>query len=302
MSIINLPTPRQLRYLVALAEHRHFGRAAQACHVTQSTLSAGLKELESLLGVTLVERTRRSVMLTPLGEAIVERARRLIAEAEELVEAARAGAEPLAGPLRLGVIPTIGPYLMPRAMARLAVAFPQLKLYLREEQTAPLLQKLSNGGIDLALIALPYDTGEFETMTIGEDEILLAAPTSHPFASLAHIDIGKLRDEPLLLLEDGHCLREHALAACRLTGGRRNEVFQGTSLRTLVQMVGNGLGLTLVPWIAVPVETPARGNVRVVPLAPGRHTRTLALAWRRAAARKDAFRRLGAELAEAARD
>jgi LysR family transcriptional regulator, hydrogen peroxide-inducible genes activator len=301
MSIINLPSLRQLRYLVALAEHRHFGRAATASHVTQSTLSAGLKELEGLLGVTLVERTKRSVMLTTLGQDIVRRAQRLLAEAEELVETARAGGEPLAGPLRLGVIPTIGPYLMPRAVTRLRRAFPKLQLYLREEQTAPLLEKLVGGALDLALIALPYEVGDLETMPIAEDEILLAAPVAHPLAALPRVDDRKLRDQPLLLLEDGHCLRAHALAACRLTGAGRNEVFQGTSLRTLIQMVAGGLGLTLVPRLAVPVEVPADSGVRTVPLGPGQHARTLALTWRRSAARADAYRRLGEVLAAAAR-
>jgi len=296
MSITSLPTPRQLRYLVALAEHGHFGRAAQACGVTQSTLSAGLKELEATLGVTLVERTRRSVLVTPLGQQVVERARRLLAETEDLVELARAGRDPLAGRLRLGVIPTIGPYLMPPALARLKRAFPKLQLYLREEQTAPLLEKLAAGALDLVLIALPYDTGDLEIMTIAEDEILLAAPAGHVLAGQPLVKDAQLRDQPLMLLEDGHCLRAHALEACNLTGAGRNEIFQGTSLRTLVQMVASGLGLTLVPRIAVTAELPPGGAVRAVPLGPGRHARTLALAWRRGGAQADAYRRLGAVL------
>jgi LysR family transcriptional regulator, hydrogen peroxide-inducible genes activator len=300
MSITTLPSPRQLRYLVALAEHRHFARAAAACNVTQSTLSAGLKELEALLGATLVERSRRSVTLTPLGEEILTRARRVLAEAEELVDAARAGAEPLAGPLRLGVIPTIGPYLMPRALARFRRSFPRLQLYIREEQTAPLLEKVASAALDLALIALPYEVGDLETMAIAEDEIMLAAPATHPLAARKQVDHAVLRGEPLLLLEDGHCLRAHALAACELTGAGRNEVFQGTSLRTLVQMVAGGLGLTLIPRLAVPIEAPAGGAVRAVPLGPGKHVRTLVLAWRRKAARSEAFRRLGTVLANVA--
>lgn len=293
MSITNLPSPRQLRYLVALAEHGHFGRAAAACNVTQSTLSAGLKELEATLGVTLVERTRRSVLVTTLGQQVVQRARRVLAETEDLVAVARAGRDPLAGRLRLGVIPTIGPYLMPRALARLKRAFPKLQLYLREEQTAPLLEKLAGGELDLALIALPYQTGEIETMEIGADEILLAAPAGHPLAKLSRVNHATLRDEPLLLLEDGHCLRDQALAACQLAGVGRNEVFQGTSLRTLVQMAANGLGLTLIPRVAVATEVPPGGAVRVIPLGPGMHARTLALAWRRGAAQAEAYRQLG---------
>ena len=287
-----LPSLQQLRFLSALARERHFGRAASACAVTQSTLSAGIQELEERLGVSLVERSRRHVMLTPLGEEIVERGRRLLRDAEDLAETAKAGQEPLSGPLRLGVIPTIGAYVIPAAMRGLAKAFPRLKLYLREEQTAALLEKLEQGELDLALIALPYDVGELETMALGEDRIVVALPKAHALARAKRIDPQALAGEDLLLMEDGHCLRSHALEACRLAGPDRNEVFQGTSLRTLLQMAAGGIGITLMPEMAVPAEITAASGLVARPLL-GEPSRTIALAWRHSSARKAEFRALG---------
>jgi LysR family hydrogen peroxide-inducible transcriptional activator len=287
-----LPSLQQLRFLSALAEERHFGRAAASCAVTQSTLSAGIQELEDRLGVSLVERRRRHVLLTPLGEEIVERGRRLLRDAEDLAELAKAGQEPLSGPLRLGVIPTISAYVIPAAMRGLARKFPKLKLYLREEQTASLLDKLEKGQLDAALIALPYDTGELETMALGEDRIVVALPKAHPLTRLKRLDEEQLAGEELLLMEDGHCLRSHALAACRLSGPDRNEVFQGTSLRTLLQMAAGGIGITLMPEMAVPAEIGAASGLVTRPL-DGDPSRIIALAWRRTSARKAEFRSFG---------
>jgi LysR family hydrogen peroxide-inducible transcriptional activator len=287
-----LPSLQQLRFLAALADEKHFGRAAASCAVTQSTLSAGIQELEERLGASLVERSRRSVLLTPLGHDIAARGRRLLRDAQDLAETAQAGREPLAGPLRLGVIPTIGPYLMPAAMTGLAKAFPKLKLYLREEQTAPLLEKLAKGQLDVALIALPYDMGALETMTLGDDRILVALPKNHPLARARRIARAALVGEELLLMEDGHCLRSHALAACRLVGPDRNEVFQGTSLRTLLQMAAGGIGITLLPEMAVKPELAAAPGLVARPLE-GAPARGIALAWRPTSARKSEFRTLG---------
>jgi len=290
--MIYLPSLQQLRFLSALAEHRHFGRAAEACAVTQSTLSAGLQELEDRLGVKLVERNRRRVLLTSTGEEIVARGRRLLRDAEDLAEAAKSAQAPLSGPLRLGVIPTIAPYVITAAMRGLAAAFPKLRLYLREEQTAALLAKLEQGKLDLALIALPYATGDFETMVLAADPILVALPPAHPLARARRIDETDLAGEELLLMEDGHCLRSHALEACRLTGPDRNEVFQGTSLKTLLQMAAGGIGITLMPEMAVATEiTPGSGLVtRALAGAPARR---IALAWRKSSARKAEFRAFG---------
>jgi len=287
----SLPSLQQLRFLSALAEHRHFGRAAEACAVTQSTLSAGLKELEERLGVPLIERSHRRVLLTPVGEEIVARGRRLLREAQDLAEAAQGAREPLAGPLRLGVIPTIGPYVLPAAMRGLAKTFPKLKLYLREEQTGPLLGKLEAGELDLALIALPYATGDIEVLTLGEDPLLVALPKAHPLAREKRLSRAALAGEALLLMEDGHCLRSHALEACRLAGPDRNEVFQGTSLKTLLQMTAGGIGITLVPALAAPTEISGSTGLVARALA-GEPSRTLALGWRRSTARKAELPRL----------
>src|SRR5690242_20704959 len=290
--MILLPSLQQLRFLSALAEHRHFGRAAAACGVTQSTISAGIQELEERLGVPLVERDRRRILLTPPGEEVVARGRKLLRDAEELAEVAKSGGEPLAGPLRLGVLPTIGAYFIPGALPGLANAFPKLKLYLREEQTHSLLAKLADGQLDAALIALPYETGDLELMPLGEDRIVVALPKSHALAGEKRLAPEDLAGQELLLMEDGHCLRSHALEACRLSGPDRNEVFQGTSLRTLLQMAAGGVGITLMPAMAGPVEISAASGLVTRPLT-GNPSRTIALAWRRSSARKSEFRSLG---------
>lgn len=296
--MVSLPSLQQLRFLVAVAEQRHFGRAADACAVTQSTLSAGIQELEARLGVALIERSRRGVLLTALGEAIVERARRLLADAEDLAALAQSGREPMSQPLRLGVIPTIGPYLLPAIMRDLPARFPKLKLYLREEQTAPLLAQLGDGKLDLVLLALPYEVDAFETMAIGTDPILAVLPRDHKLAQLREIAPEALTGEKLLLMEDGHCLRRHALAACHLAAAGRNENLQGTSLRTVVQMAAGGLGVTLVPQMALAQEVPPGCNLVARPLSQDAPPRRIAVAWRRGAARRDEFRRFGAFVKE----
>ncbi len=294
-----LPTLRQLSYLVALADHLHFGRAAESCLVTQSTLSAGLQELENLLGVTLVERTRRRVMLTPLGAGIVERARALLRDAEDLVDTARAAAEPLSGPLRLGVIPTIGPYLLPRVLPALRRAHPRLQLYLREDQTARLLERLGNGDLDVVLLALPYPAEDVETEEVARDSFVLACPPGHPLATREAVSAADLAGADLLLLEEGHCLREHALAACRLPTVQRGQGLQATSLHTLVQMVAGGLGVTLLPRIAVEAEVTRGTDLVLRPLAEGAGAdRGIGLAWRRSSPRRGEYGQFARELRE----
>ncbi len=246
-----------------------------------------------MLGVTLISRSKRHVALTPLGEDIVGRAQALLRAADELVDAAHTGGRPLTGLLRLGVIPTVGPYLLPLVLPQLRRSYPDLRLYLREEQTARVLDMLGRGRIDGGIIALPYATGELETMLLGEDALLVACPKSHAFASRRSIVADELAGEPLMLLEDGHCLRNHALAACRLLPGQANEDLQATSLSTLVQMVGGGLGLTLVPRLAVDVETRREPNIAVVPIADRPPTREIALVWRSESARSRDLRLLG---------
>ncbi|HVJ56028.1 MAG TPA: hydrogen peroxide-inducible genes activator [Aliidongia sp.] len=300
--MVILPSFQQLRFLCALADTCHFGHAAESCAVTQSTLSGGIKELETRLGVSLFERSQRRVMPTPLGKEMAARARRLLIEAEELVGLAQNAQEPLTGPLRLGVIPTVGPYVLPSLMRHLGKALPKLALYVREDQTAPLLEKLAAGDLDILLMAGPYDFGDVETVEIAEDPIVAAMPAGHPLSKRAAVTREDLVREPMLLMEDGHCLRSHSLQACRILDPLRNEVFQATSLRTLVQMVAAKLGITLMPEIAVEAELAANPDVVVRPLAADPPTRKLVLAWRQTSARGEEFRMLAQLVRECLHD
>lgn len=281
-----LPSLRQLRYLVVLAERLNFRAAAEACFVTQSTLSAGIKELESQLGAQMVERDKRSVRLTPLGEQVVERARRLVAEAGDLVATTRAAREPLTGPLRIGVIPTIAPFLLPGALAQLRQSFPKLKLYLREDLTARLLEKLRAGDLDAALIALPYDTGELELRELFRDEFWYVARTDDPFAKLKAVAVERLDLGDVILLEEGHCLREHAIAACGTRREAELREIEATSLPTLLHMVDGGLGVTLLPEIALKAGILNGTNLIARPFSTRVPARTLVLAGRPSSARR----------------
>lgn len=291
-----LPTLKQLQYLVALHEHGHFGKAADSCFVSQSTLSAGLRELESLLGVTLVERTRRVVRFTPLGNQVVAKAHRLLREAEELSELVQSHGAPLAGELRMSVIPTIAPFLLPRILPRLREERPQLKLFLREEPSAAAIESLHHGRADCVLLALPYATGEVETELLFKDELLVAFPKDDPRDPPASITASMIDENRLLLLEDGHCLKEHALAACNRPEMRASATMIGTSLHTLVQMVDNGLGLTMLPQMAI--DAGILNNTQIVarPLKADHAWRDIALVWRRNSPRADEFRMLAQEL------
>jgi LysR family transcriptional regulator, hydrogen peroxide-inducible genes activator len=297
-SMVVLPSLQQLRFLCALADRGHFGRAAESCAVTQSTLSGGIKELEARLGITLFERSHRNVMLTSRGKEIVARARRLLADAEELIEVARDAHEPLSGPLRFGVIPTVGPYVLPSLLPHLGTALPQLKLFVREDQTAVLLDKLTSGDLDIVLVATPYDLGDVEAIEIHEDPIVVAMPRHHPLGRRPVVERDELADQPLLLMEDGHCLRSQSLRVCRIVDTVGNEVFHATSLRTLVQMVAADLGITLMPQIAVDAELASTQNVVTRPISPDRPSRTLVLAWRQTSSRGGEFRVLGNLLRE----
>jgi LysR family transcriptional regulator, hydrogen peroxide-inducible genes activator len=300
MSMRVLPTLRQLKFLVALADRRHFGEAAEACFVSQSTLSAAIQELEETLGVVLFDRTRRSVAPTGIGLEIAERARAILRQAEDIVDIALAAHDPFSGPLRLGVIPTIGPFLLPRVLPKLREAAPELKLYLREEQTARLLERLQAGQLDAAVLALPVALGEAESEDVAVDPFFVVCPRDHRLASLTEVHPSDMATDDLLLLEDGHCMREHALAACRLEGARRNASLQGTSLHTLVQMAASGLGVTLVPEMAIASGLIAGLGLHVAPLAGESPSRRIALVWRKTSGRKETFRRIAAVLRAAA--
>lgn len=294
-----LPTLKQLQYLVALKDHGHFGRAADACFVTQSTLSAGLRELESLIGITLVERTRRVVRFTPLGLRIAEKAQRVLREAEELGDLARAAGKPLSGDLRMGVIPTIAPFLLPRILPRLRAAWPDLKLYLREETTGAACDSLHRGHLDCVLLALPYHCGDIESVDLFLDRLFVAYPEGEMDGPAPGIPADDIDESRLLLLEDGHCLKDHALAACNRPELRAEAAMLGTSLHTLVQMVDNGLGVTLLPKMALDAGILENTHVVAKPLAADHPARRIALAWRRGSPREKEFRLLADALREA---
>ena len=291
-----LPSLKQLEYLVALVETVHFGKAAERCNVTPSTLSAGIRELESVLGVALAERTKRKVLITPLGRTIAERGRLMLGDAEEIMALAAARKAPLTGNLSLGVIPTIGPFLLPGALPGLRKTYPTLRLYLREEQTEPLLAKLRRGEIDAAIIALPYDTDGLTELPLFDDRFFAAVPGSHPFAERQRLTFDDLADAPLLLLEEGHCLRGHALAACGLEGRRRHAEFEATSLHTLVQMVAAGLGVTLLPKLAIDSGILAGTDIKLIEM-DGAPSRQIGLVWRKSSLRVEEFRLLADEIA-----
>ena len=293
-----LPTLKQLQYLAALKDHGHFGRAAESCYVTQSTLSAGIRELETLIGVVLVERTRRVVRFTPLGERIVDKARRVLREADELGDLARAAGRPLSGEMRMSVIPTIAPFLLPRILPKLRRDYPDLKLYLREETSGQACEGLHHGRTDCVLLALPYACGDVETASLFEDRLFVAFREGEmdPTASIRPAEIDETR---LLMLEDGHCLKEHALAACNRPEMRAEATMMGTSLHTMVQMVDNGLGVTMLPEMAVDSGILDHTQVTARPLDAENASRRIALVWRRASPRERDFRLLADVLKEA---
>ncbi|HEV2364359.1 MAG TPA: hydrogen peroxide-inducible genes activator [Caulobacteraceae bacterium] len=282
-----LPTLRQLRYLKLLDDHRSFSRAAEAACVTQPTLSAGLQELERTLGVRLVDRNRSGVILTAAGAEAAARARTILAQAEDLSVAAKAAGAPLTGRFRLGVIPTIAPFLLPRALPALRAEHPQLRLFLREDLTYRLIADLHDGGLDAAVIALPYDLDGVDFAVVGEDELLAAVPEGHPLCAAERVAPDRLLDDELILLEDGHCLRDQVLATCGLTTRRqgRDEPFAATSLSTLVQMVGSGLGVSFLPSMAVEAGLAQIAPVAVRPLDAERASRQIVVAWRSGSSR-----------------
>jgi len=277
-----LPTLRQLHYLKLLAENGSFGRAAEAAHVTQPTLSAGIQELERCLGAPVVDRARSGVILTAVGEEALRRATVILNEAEELVEAAKNAGQPLTGRFRMGVIPTIAPFLLPSALPALRDRFPKLRLFLREDLTQRLIASLKAGHLDAALIALPYDMSGLNWAHVSNDELLAAMPADHALAAQDSATPQELEREGLILLEDGHCLREHALSACGLKPPKASddESFAATSLPTLVQMVGSGLGVTFLPAMAVNAGLAEAAPVAVRPIGIDHASREIVVAWR----------------------
>ncbi|WP_460275131.1 LysR substrate-binding domain-containing protein [Celeribacter sp. ULVN23_4] len=292
-----LPTLRQLRFLTALADELHFGRAAETCFVTQSTLSTGLKELEDILGAPVAERTKRSVLMTPLGEEIAARARVMLAEAQDMVELVQSQSGALRGTMKLGTIPTVGPFLFPRLLPRLRDSYPDLRLYMREELTEHLIAGLRAGRLDVILIALPFETGDLEMESLFEDDYQLATAPGHRLISDRPIGGPDLDDETLLLLERGHCLQRHALSAFPESHAKQDETFAATSLPTLVAMVEEGLGITLLPQLAIDAGVTRNTDIQLTSLF-GTNPREVVLAWRKSSARSDDFRLLAGLLRE----
>ena len=283
---------RDLKYLIALADLRHFGKAADACFVSQPTLSTQVRKLEEELGVTLVERAPRKVMLTPTGQDVVQRARRIVADVEQMREAARRSKDPESGSLRLGVFPTLGPYLLPHVVPQLRERFPQLELLLVEEKSDVLLQRLREGRLDAALLALPVHDEQLHAEFLFDEPFVLAAPRGHELTSRASLGVDELSDETLLLLEDGHCLRDQALDVCRLSGAQEKSGFRATSLETLRQMVAAGVGVTLLPALSVHEPIAQSPNIRLLPFRDPPPSRQIALVWRKSSATDEFLRRL----------
>jgi LysR family hydrogen peroxide-inducible transcriptional activator len=282
-------TLRELEYLVALAKHRHFGRAAEACHVSQLTLSAQIKKLEEELGVALVERDSRGVILTSHGHEAASRARHILREIAELKDSVHQNKNPRSGTIRLGVFPTLGSYLLPHVVPHTRKAFPDLELLLVEEKSSDLLARLRNGEIDAAILALPVSDSQLRMKFLFEERFLLAVPEGHAFARRSAIQIRELIDHDLMLLEDGHCLRDQALEVCKFAGAGERPSFRATSLETLRQMVIAEVGMTLLPELAALNKNFASSGVGVLGFSDSEPNRKIAMCWRKSSAREPLF-------------
>lgn len=279
---------RDLRYLVALAEHHHFGRAADACFVSQPTLSTQIRKLEKELGVELIERNPRNIVLTDAGERVVERARIILRETDNITEIARRARDPEAGSLRIGIFPTLAPYLLPHVVPKVRARFPNLELLLVEEKTEEVLQRLRDGELDAGVLALPVHDDRLHQEYLFEEDFLLAVPADHALAATeGPAPASLISGESVLLLEDGHCLRDQALAVCHSTGASERSGFRATSLETLRQMVAAGVGLTLLPELAVQPPVAQSDDIRLIRFAEPVPNRRIAMFWRRSSAYRD---------------
>lgn len=289
---MNTPTIKQLRYFVALSESEHFGRAADACHVSQSAFSTAIRDFETLLGARLVDRTNRQVTITAIGREVAAQAKLCLREVEELVEIAGQRRAPLTGNLRLGVIPTIAPFLLPQVLPALRKAYPDLKLYLNEDQTQRIHAKLLDGELDVLLLALPFELRGVDEMPLFRDRFLLACREGTERVNPAAYRFDRLDADSVLLLEDGHCLRDHALAACKIRGTDKISPFAASSLLTLVEMVDADLGITYLPEMAEDSTLLRNTRVKMYPIGDNVY-RTIGLAWRKGSGRVAEFRLLG---------
>ena len=294
----HLPTTKQLRYFVALDEHHHFGKAAQACFVTQSAFSVAIQELESLLNVSLVDRTNRSVTITSIGSQVASQARLALFDIEGIVDLASSYQEPLSGPLRVGVIPTIAPFILPRVLPAIRKQFPKLDLFLKEDQTVRIHASLQEGDLDMLLLALPFELANVETLPLFKDRFKVAYRQGTHKLVAGNYKPNKIDSDNIILMEDGHCLREHTLSACKLRKQEKINKFSANSLYTLVQMIDNDLGVTFLPEIAINGGILRNTKVKVEDLPEGSY-RTIGLAWRKSSVRKEEFKLLGNAIKEA---
>jgi LysR family transcriptional regulator, hydrogen peroxide-inducible genes activator len=290
-------TLRQLRYVASLARHRHFGRAADECAVTQPALSMQVRELEREIGTHLVERRPGDIMLTDTGLEVARRAERILAATRDLIDYAR-HRDILAGHLRLGIIPTVAPYVLPRVLPRLQSRYPQLRIEVRETQTKALLEELAGGDLDTVMLALPAEGADVETLPLFDDRFLLAVPATDPRPAHRRVAAAEVEQQRLILLEEGHCLRDQALAFCQPPRGDAPASLGATSLATVMQMVANGYGVTLLPEIAAGVEA-SDNRVELLRFVEPQPARTVGLAWRRTSPRKRDFAALGEIVTEA---
>jgi LysR family hydrogen peroxide-inducible transcriptional activator len=288
----HLPTTKQLRYFVALEQYEHFGKAAESCFVSQPAFSVAIKELENMLNIQLVDRTNKNVTVTSLGRDVARQARVVLRELEDLVEMAKGNQLPLTGPLKLGVIPTIAPFLLPRLLPALRAQFPDLRLYLKEDLTERIYERLMDGELDLILIALPYELRNTTDMVLFEDRFFLAHQQNSALIRPGDYDLNELPSDSILLLEDGHCLRDHALSACNIKNVDKVSNITATSLLTLVQMVDADLGITYLPEMAVNSSLLKNTRIKTTPMEPG-SSRQIGLVWRKASTRQDEFTMLG---------
>ena len=289
---MNLPTVKQLKYFVALDEKGHFGKAAESCFVSQSAFSVAIKELESHLGAQLVDRTNKNVTITRVGREVANQARHCLRDIEHLAEVARSNDELLSGRLNMGVIPTIAPFVLPSLMPRLRESFPELQLYLREDTTQSIYARLMSGELDVVLLALPYKLSNVETYTLFKDHFLLACHKNTRFLDPDHYEFDSLPDESVLLLEDGHCLRDHALSACKLQNQETVSRFAASSLYTLVEMVDSDIGITYLTDMARESMILKHTDIKTYPIGKQSY-RDIGLVWRKGSARGEEFKLLG---------
>lgn len=279
---MRLPTLRQLQYLTNVVEEKHFGHAAEKCFVTQSTLSAGIQDLEQLLEVSLLERTNRKVLPTPIGEEIASRAQQILSLSEDLVDLAQSEKNPLSGRIQIGIIPTISPFLLPKVLPTVRKQLPNLEIVLIEDQSERLLDRLESGSIDVAVLAFPFNTRGLTHRVFAKEPFWIAMPKNHDLANAKHLKATDLPTNELLLLAEGHCMREHALSACQLPASAQRKSVQATSLYTLIEMVASGLGITLIPDMAINSDMVSHSDISLVPLENNNNqaVREIGLVWR----------------------